>query len=214
MLEIRGSDLSIPSNKVRYVANALGLEYNYTTLNLAAGEHKSDAQMQVHPAGKVPAVVDGDFALFESNAICRYLARKCNSKLYPEQLQQCALVDQWIDFGSMHVGAAMIKVYFNRIIAPAMGLDVDPRSMEEGAAFLGNFLPIVEQQLSENENLAGAELSLADFNLLANLDPAELSAIHLGPYGRISAWRNRLKQQDFYQKCFNDYSDVVKAMAA
>lgn len=214
MLELRGSDLSIPSNKVRYVANALGLEYNYTRLNLAEGEHKSEAQMSVHPAGKVPAVVDDGFALFESNAICRYLARKYNSSLYPTDLKQCALVDQWIDFGSMHVGAAMIKVYFNKIIAPAMGLDVDPRSMEEGAVFLGNFLPVVEQRLSVNENLAGAELSLADFNLLANLDPAELSEIDLGPYQRISAWRNGLKQQDFYQKCFNDYSDVIKAMAA
>ena len=214
MLDIRGSDLSIPSNKVRYVANALGLDYNYTNLNLAASEHKSDAQIQLHPAGKVPAIVDDAFRLFESNAICRYLARKCNSKFYPVDLQQCALIDQWIDFGSMHVGAAMIKVYFNKIIAPAMGMDVDPNSMDEGAAFLEKFLPIVEQQLSENENLAGAELSLADFNLLANLDPAELSEIDLLPYARISAWRNTLKQQDFYQKCFNDYSDVVKAMAA
>ncbi len=214
MLELRGSDLSIPSNKVRYVANALGLEYNYTQLNLAEGEHKGDAQMRVHPAGKVPAVVDDGFALFESNAICRYLARKCNSSLYPQDLKQCALVDQWIDFGSMHVGAAMIKVYFNKIIAPAMGMDVDPRSMEEGAGFLANFLPVVEQQLSENQNLAGAQMSLADFNLLANLDPAELSEIDLGSYQRINAWRNGLKQQDFYQKCFNDYSDVIKAMAA
>ncbi len=214
MLEIRGSDLSIPSNKVRYVANALDLEYIYTRLDLAAGEHKSEAQLKVHPAGKVPAIVDDGFALFESNAICRYLVRKHNSPLYPNDLKQTALVDQWIDFGSMHVGAAMIKVFFNKIIAPAMGLDVDERSMQDGRTFLGNFLPVAEQQLLENTYIVGESMTLADINLLASLDPAELSDIDLSVYSRLSAWRSSLKQQAFYQKCFNDYSDVIKALAA
>ena len=213
MLEIRGSDISIPSNKVRYVANALELKYNYTRLDLAAGEQKSEAQLKVHPAGKVPAIVDDGFALFESNAICRYLVRKHNSPLYPEDLKQTALVDQWIDFGSMHVGAAMIKVFFNKIIAPAMGLDVDERSMHEGSAFLGNFLPVVEQQLLGNTYVAGEVMTLADINLLANLDPAELCDIDLSDYSGLSMWRSDLKQQAFYQRCFNDYSDVIKALA-
>ena len=75
------------------------------------------------------------------------------------------------------------------------------------------FLPVIEQQLLANTYIAGESMTLSDINLLANLDPAELSDIDLGVYSKLSDWRSGLKQQAFYQKCFNDYSDVIKALA-
>src|SRR5436190_13308747 len=104
MIILYGIDPSPPSNKTRFVANALGIEYEFKRVNLAGGEGQDETHLKLHPAGKVPVLQDGDFILFESNAIIRYLADKVDSNIYPEELKRRAIVDQWLDFSSVHIG--------------------------------------------------------------------------------------------------------------
>ena len=131
MLKIYGSDLSSPVNKVRFVANYLGLKYDYIIVKLREGEQNKPEFLRINPVGKIPAIDDDGFCLFESNAICRYLADKNQSAIYPKELKERANVDQWLDFGSMHVGAAVSKVVYNRIFAPMRKIEVDERSIKE-----------------------------------------------------------------------------------
>ncbi|OGX08091.1 MAG: hypothetical protein A2Z88_07305 [Omnitrophica WOR_2 bacterium GWA2_47_8] len=214
MLKIYGGDRSSPSNKVRFTANVLGLQYEYIKVNLRAGEHRQPEFLKINPAGKIPAIDDGGFYLFESNAIIRYLADKNNSALYPKGLKERAIVDEWIDFGSMHVGAAMSKVTYNRLYAPSRGESVDERSIQDGLAFLGRFLPVVDDQLGKNKYVTGPTMTLADLNMLALLDPAEASEVDVSKYKNIVRWRNALKKEAFYTKCHKDYLDTVKDIMA
>lgn len=64
----------------RWMLEELGVPYELVTLDLARGEHKTPEYLAIHPLGKLPALQDGDLTLFESAAICLYLADK-----YPEQ---------------------------------------------------------------------------------------------------------------------------------
>ncbi len=210
MLIIYGSDLSSPANKVRVTANYIGLKYEYKFVNLRAGEQKTPEFLKVNPVGKIPAIDDGGFLLFESGAIIKYLADKNNSPLYPKGLTERAVVDQWLDFVTLHVGAAMQKVTYNKVFAPRMGVAVDENSLKEGITFLSRFLPIVEAQLAKNTNLIGKQLTLADITLLMTLDPAEVSGVDLNPYSQIMKWRNNLRQQDFYTKCHKEYGESLK----
>lgn len=213
MLKIYGADLSSPANKVRMVANVLGLEYEYKKVNLREGEHRRPEFLALHPAGKIPAIDDNGFVLFESDAIVKYLAAKQKSSFYPADLKARAIVDQWMDFVTIHVGGAMSKILFNRVFAPIIKVEVDERSLQDGLSFLERFLPIIENQLKKNKYLAGQEMSLADFDLLANLDPSEAAGIDLGKYPTIIRWRNELKQKDFYQKVHKEYGESLKQMA-
>lgn len=213
MLTIYGSDLSGPANKVRFVANFLGLEYKYHFMNLREGEHKKEWFLKINPVGKIPAMSDGDFNLFESGAICKYLCEKASSELYPKDLKQRAVVNQWIDFSALHIGVNMSKVTFNRVFAPRMNRPVSQESITDGETFLGQQLPIIEQQLSQHKFLCGAQVTLADLSLLAALDPAELSGIDLGKYPQITAWRNNLRSKEFYTKCFKEYGEMLKQPA-
>ena len=110
MLTIYGADLSSPSNKIRFVANILSLDYTYRPVKLRDGENRQDWYLKLNPTGKIPVIDDNGFVLFESNAICKYLLEKNNSALYPKDLKQRAIVDQWADFVSMHVSMALSKV--------------------------------------------------------------------------------------------------------
>ncbi|MGW8324021.1 MAG: glutathione S-transferase family protein, partial [Thermodesulfobacteriota bacterium] len=200
MLKIYGADLSSPSSKVRFVANELGLEYEYKAVNLVSGENRSEGHLKLHPAGKVPVIDDDGFVLFESNAIVRYLATKSESPLYPGGLKQRALVDQWSDFVSHHIGTALGRVLFNRVFAPFLGQKVDEGAVAENLSFLERFLPVVDAPLKEQRYLAGGELTLADFSLLAALDPAEVAQVDLSGCLNITRWRKDLMGRDFYTK--------------
>lgn len=214
MLKIYGANLSSPANKIRFVANALGLDYEYIQISIRDGENQTEEYKKLHPAGKVPAIDDDGFVLFESDAIAKYLAASQRSPLYPEDIKQRAKVDQWMDFSSIHINAAMGRVMFNRIFAPVIKAPVDQNSLNDGIKFLGRFLPVVDAQLSRSKYLASDELTLADFSLLSSLDPAEAAEIDLAPYPNLVKWRSDLMKRDFYTKCHSSYGDVLKALMA
>ncbi len=60
--------------KVRWLLEELGVPYQLTRFDLAAGEHQTSAYRKIHPLAQVPALVDGPTTLFEAGAICVYLA--------------------------------------------------------------------------------------------------------------------------------------------
>jgi glutathione S-transferase len=211
MLTIYGSDLSVFSNKVRFVANAIDLEYEYRIIKLRDGEHRSPKYIKMHPASKIPAMDDDGFVLFESDAIIRYLADKHNSDLYPRDVRMRARIDQWMCFVNNHIGLGVNKVAFNRIFAPRSNRPVDERSIKDGQMFLNRFLPIIDTQIAQEGYLAGSRMTLADLSLLSALDPAELAGIALDMYRSITPWRAQLKQRDFYTRCYTEYGEALRA---
>ncbi len=213
MLTIYGSDLSSPANKVRFVANYLGLKYEYKKVDLGAGEHRKPEMIKLNPIGKVPFIDDEGFVLAESGAIIKYFAEKTGSSIYPKGLKERALFEQDLDFVTLHVGTAAQKVVYNRLFAPRRNVAVDQNSLEEGQTFLKRFLPIVEGKLSKGKYVSGEALTLVDFTLLSILDPAEAAGIDLTPYPQITRWRENLRQQDFYTKCYKEYGESLKQPA-
>ena len=172
-------------------------------------EQQSETFLAMNPVGKVPVLDDDGFILFESNTICRYLAQKAGSPIYPTELKAQAVIDQWVTFVSHHVGNGIGKVLFNRVFAPKFGMPVDEQSMTDGIMFLNKYLPIAEAQIANHGNLAGEAFSLADIVLLATIDPAEVAGIDLTPYPRLTAWRNALKKEAFYTACHADFQAMI-----
>jgi len=214
MLKIYGADLSTPANKVRFCANHIGLDYEYIQVKVREGEHRSDWYLKINPIAKIPAMDDEGFTLGESGAIAKYLCEKNNSSLYPSVLEKRATVAMWSDFAAIHVNGAMGRILFNRVFFQLANVEKDERSLKDGISFLDRFLPICDKQLSQNKYLAGEDLSLADITLLSSLDPAEVTQVDLSSYDNIVKWRNDLKAQDFYTKCYKEYGEPLKQMTA
>ena len=211
MLTLYVLRLSPPALKVLYVANYLGLEYKEKGVNLKAGEGQSPEYKKIHPVGKVPAMVDGDFALFESAAITRYLADKENSDIYPKGLKERAVVDQWTDFVCQHIQNGVSRAFWNKVVAPLMGQPSDEASMKCGFEFIARFFPIVEEQLSKHTYLAGDKISLADFHLVAQTDPVVAIGVDMSLYPNFAKYREEMQQQDWYQKVHKVYGESVLA---
>ncbi len=204
-MEIYGHFASAPANQVRLAVSALGIDATYHHVDLQAGEQKSPEYLAINPFGKVPAMVDGDFKLAESNAICRYLGGKVGGPMYPDDPHQQAKVDQWMEFAVNHIRTNMSKVLFNRMFAPMMGLPVDESSLKEGQDFLDQYLPMVENQLADSTFITGDQMTLADIALIAAMEPFDQVQISLESYPHITSWRSGIMAQPFYQAVHAHY---------
>ena len=114
MLTIYGSRGSSSANKVEYTALALGLKYEYKTIDIQK-DSKTEWYMKIHPAGKVPALDDDGFVLFESNAMMTYLADKKPGNLFPKDAKKRAIVNQWVEFVSLQPAQELGKMAFAKM---------------------------------------------------------------------------------------------------
>ncbi len=181
-LIIYGNKKSENCSKVDYVARYLKLDFEYKELDFEK-DLKTQDYLKIHPAGKVPAVDDEGFVVFESNTICRYLCEKVKSDLYPEDLKRRTLVNQWMDFTSTQVSEALGRIFFGK----------DEAVKEDGLKALTRFLPILERELEKHTYLVGESLTLADIVLLASLRYLEYTKVILSEYPALEKWRKNMQ---------------------
>lgn len=168
--------------------------------------------MSTRPLNKTPAIDDDGFVLAESGAIIRYLANKYNSPLYPKNLQERAMVDQWIDYASHHIAMAAAKIMYNTVFYKFANVSIDECSLQDGKLFLSQYLPVLEKQLTKNVYIAGNTLTLADIALLSALDVCEVIHYDLSEFAHLVTWRNHLMSQKFYTDCHESYTATFNAV--
>ena len=87
---------------VRWYLEELAIPYEFILLDMSAGAHQQPEFLNLNPFGKVPVIVDGDLALFESGAILLYLERKYGRE--PLSVEQQAILTQWTLFANATLG--------------------------------------------------------------------------------------------------------------
>ena len=178
--------------KVLYVFEQMGVEYEFRFVNLAKGENRTDAFRAMTPVGKVPVLEHDGACLFESGAICRYVAGVAQSPLYPADKLDRALVDQWMTFFSCHPGRWLTDLYYEKIMKPAAGLgETNVNRCEESMRFATAQLKAVERHLEGRKWLVNETLSIAEPWALAYLEQAPAVGFDLGAYPRVQEWYAR-----------------------
>jgi glutathione S-transferase len=201
MLNVYGHFMSMPANKARLCVSYLGLPHEYHHVDLTTGANMQPEYLKINPKGRVPTIEDDGFTLSQSDAICKYLCAVSGpSSFYPEELQEQAKVNEWTDFCSQHIQQAMGRLFFNKIVAPMMGEDVDEMSVAAGEKMLARDLPHIEAQLAAHDFLVGEKITLADIGLAAALEPADMVALDFDPYPAIKKWRAAIMEREFYKR--------------
>ncbi|XVF00550.1 hypothetical protein REPUB_Repub04eG0010200 [Reevesia pubescens] len=129
--------------------------------------NKTPEFLKMNPIGKVPVLETPDGPIFESNAIARYVTRlKADNPLYGSSQYDSALIDEWIDFASLEIGANMVSWFRPRIgRAPYL-----PPAEEAAIAALRSALGALNTHLACNTYLVGHFVTLADIVMTINLD--------------------------------------------
>ena len=99
-LTIWGRANSVNVQKVLWCLRELDLPYQRIDAGMAFGQNDKPEYLAMNPNGRVPTLVDGDYVLWESNSVMRYLCLVYgqNSPIYPQAPQQRAAVDRWLDW--------------------------------------------------------------------------------------------------------------------
>ena len=91
--------------KVRALAAHLGVPLELEFVDLSKGAQYMPAYLALSPSGRTPTLVDGDFKLWESNAILQYIAGKSANSLWPNDDPKNAPTSHAGNSGSSPIGA-------------------------------------------------------------------------------------------------------------
>lgn len=200
--------------KVRALAYELGIQLEFVPVDLPRGAHRTPAFLAINPNGRVPVLVDGELVLWESNAILRYLAGKAGSALVPTDPRAVAEVDRWLSWQLAHLGPAMSKVAFERIVKKVTRQGApDEAAIAAGTAEFAKLTTILDGALAGREYLAGA-LSIADFALASHFSLSATAGLELGPYRHVNAWLSRVLARDSMRRALADAQAAMRSNAA
>jgi len=188
--------------KVRAVAYELGIALDHVPVNLLEGASRTPAFLAKNPNGRVPVLEDGDLVLWESTAIIRYLAH--GSALVPGARGAAAEVDRWLAWQLAHLGPAMSKVAFERIVKPLTRRgEPDPARIAEGTSEFHALTAILDAALADREHVAGP-LTVADFALAAHYSLASACDLDVSHHPRVAAWLARICGRPSMQRALAD----------
>jgi len=190
------------SFKVLAVAHHLGIDYQFAFCDLTKGAQKAAAYAALNPNQRVPALEDGDFSLWESNAIIQYLAtRKPEANLLPMDERGRADVARWQFWESTTWDPACAILVFERAVKRFFGGGApDPVEVEKGLQRFHRAAGVLDGHLKGRKHVCGNQLTLADFSLGADLTMAEAAQFPLENYGEIRRWSAMLAELPAWKK--------------
>ena len=180
MLKLYGGAFS-RAGIVKWYLSELSVPFEFVLLDMKNGEHKKPEYLAINPVGKVPAIVDGDFQLWESGAILLYLAEKYGN--LPNSPEYKAKLAQWVLFANATLGP---------------GVFIEANRDREMPRLMTALTSILEKQ----PFLLGEEFSVADVavgSLLAYI-PIMLKEVDLSPYPAVLDYMKRVTERPAFQK--------------
>jgi glutathione S-transferase len=165
---------------------------------LAPGTLKQQPHLSRHPFGRMPVLEHGDFSLYETQAILRYIDRVLpEPPLTPADAKSAARMDQLMNINDWYLfqGAGNV-IAFQRVVGPRlMGLVADEAAIMAAMPKAQAAFDELSRLLGEQPFLAGAQLSLADLLIAPQLDffaqaPEWAALTAANP--RLVAWLKRM----------------------
>lgn len=197
MLEIWGRNNSVNVQKVLWCCEELELDYQRIDAGGPFGRTDEAGYRAINPTGLVPTLVDGDFTLWESNAIARYLARAYGAgPLLPNEPQDSARIDQWMDWQATALWPRFRPVFIGLVRTPATKRDND--AIAAGVAGTGRLLELLDRQLADRDYVLGARFTLADVALGAPIHRWFSLEIERPTLPNVQAWYDRLRSRETY----------------
>jgi glutathione S-transferase len=179
---------------VRAVAAHLGIALDYEYLDLTKGASRTPAFLEINPTGRTPALVDGDFKLWEANAIMQYLASQKPNSLWPDNARARADIMRWQSWQLAHWGKESCEpLIFNRLVKKLLSLGPpDDAAVAKGLECFNREAAVLDAHLGKQPYLAGSNVTLADFSVAAPLFHAQGADLPLTPYKKVQEWFGRV----------------------
>ncbi len=199
-----GTPLSTYVRTARLVLEEKGQPYQLVDVNIFQGDQNTPDHQQRHPFGKVPVLEHGDFRLFETMAIVRYLDAVLDGPgLIPADSRQNAIAEQWMSAVDSYIYPTMIgALVWQRTVQPMLNQSPDEdliaqitpevaRQLDLLGGVLGN------QAFFQGDNLTALDLYLAPIMGYVHGTPEGRSLMDQRP--ALSRWWQTMDERPSYK---------------
>jgi len=190
--------------RVSWALEELGLPYEYIALDAKKQEHKAPGYLSINPHGKVPALVDGSQAFFESGAILLHLGTKygVEKKLFPPGGgQPRADAISWTVWGVAELAPFMLQYIYHGMETPISFKKAD-QSKAAADYSLMQFtrqLEVLEERLADHEYLLG-DFTIPDIASASMLMLGAMFGLKLDKHPRVAAWTKRCAERPAFAR--------------
>lgn len=196
MITLYGS-LRSRASRCAWTLNELGIDYERDLL--PDNGHKKPEFLKINPAGKAPALTDGDVTMTESLAINLYLAQKYGQgSLWPNGEADRALATQWTLWAATEAEPSAVTIAIERMFKPE-----DQRDAAKAAAaeeVLKPRLELFNAAVTGKDHLVGDGLTIADINVTSTLASTLITGVDMDPYPEAKRWLTAHATRDAYTK--------------
>jgi glutathione S-transferase len=199
VLKLLGKASSINVRKVLWTCHELGLDYVREDFGVGFQSTTTPEFKALNPNSMVPVLIDGDFVLWESNVICRYLAvREGREDLLSSDPKTRALTEQWIDWQAGELNNSW------RYAFPALARNsaqhTDPALIDAGVSNWNRHMQILEAQLQKSgDYVLGDQFTLADIPLGLSVNRWAMTPMPRPALPAVEAYYERLNQREGFR---------------
>lgn len=192
-MKLLGRLTSINVRKAMWTARLIGLDLDREDWGAGFRSPQEPGYLALNPNGLIPVLIDGDFVLWESNSICRYLAARAGAtQLLPAEPQARATVEQWMDWQAGELNNSW-RVAFMALVR---GQPATPEAIEAGVAGWNRHMGMLDAQLAKTgAHVCGADFTLADVVLGLSAQRWRNAPISHAELPAVAAWLQRLCRQ-------------------
>jgi glutathione S-transferase len=181
------------SIRVRWTLQELGVDFEAVFVNMLKGEHKGPAYLKVNPAGKLPALVDGDLVLTESVAIVLYLGEKYPERgLVPTDLKLRTQIYRWLLFAATELEQPLCRIARHTNAYPESKRI--PGEVPLAREDFQEMARVLEEHISGRQFVVGNSITVADIVLAYTLDWANEVQL-LGGFPQMRSYMERMYER-------------------
>lgn len=168
MLKIWGRLSSINVRKVVWAAQEVGVAFEQTDAGGSFGIVDTPPYLRMNPNAMVHVIEDGDFVLWESNVIVRYLcARHSPQRLYPSTLSQRFNAERWMDWQQTTLNPAGRDAFLQLIRTPIA--QRQPEILRQSNQRTESLLTLLDTHLGKSLFIAGDQFTMADIPIACEI---------------------------------------------
>ncbi|MCE9626169.1 MAG: glutathione S-transferase family protein [Deltaproteobacteria bacterium] len=193
-----------PNNyTVTAVADYLELPLEKIAVDVMKGEQKTPEFLKMNPNGKCPTLADGDFYLWESNAILMYLCGKKagGTDLWPADERTRIDISRWLIWQQAHWMRGCGTLLWERLVKTFFGGGTpNPEKEKEGEEAVRFHAGVLNQVLEGKNYLVNNQLTIADFAVAAPLPMAKAARLPLEDFPNIARWYQQIASLEAWRK--------------
>jgi len=198
-IRLWGHPKSINVQKVLWALDELDLEFQGIDAGGKFGRVNDADYLTLNPNGLVPTLEDGNAAIWESNAILRYLAGKYGAAPFlPTDLAQRARADAWTDWYNTTFWASVRPLVVQLVRTPEATRD--PALIAQSLRNAHLAVGILDRELSRKRFVAGDEFSFGDIPLGAAAQRWFNLPIERPAANHVQAWYDQVKQRPGFKR--------------